>query len=101
MTTPRGTSPLQAKDAVRDLVLSNWGVIFTNAMGVEILACEVILPPVPDPKVRGPENLYQHSRNRDVRWKRIIISDKEIRTGEGDSVSTFLCYLSHWLIIIK
>ena len=55
---------------------------------------EVILPPVPDPKVRGPGNLYQHSRNRDVRWKRIIISDKEIRTGEGDesppSFTTFL-----------
>jgi hypothetical protein len=41
---------------------------------------EIILPPVPDPKVREPGNLYQHSRNRDVRWKRIIISDKEIRT---------------------
>ncbi len=28
---------------------------------------QVILPPVPDPKARGPGNLYQHSRNRDVR----------------------------------
>ncbi len=27
-----------------------------------ITDAEVILPPVPDPKVRGPGNLYQHSR---------------------------------------
>ncbi len=29
---------------------------------VEVRGSEVILPPVPNPKVCGPGNLYQHSR---------------------------------------
>jgi hypothetical protein len=27
---------------------------------------EIILPPVPDPKVRGPGNLYRHSRELEM-----------------------------------